>query len=71
MHQPLPQQRRPPQPEFVRRWLDIINTPAPHCCHTCRYYTSDGWCEHFNARPPDAFTQTENACPHWEDETPF
>lgn len=51
-------------------WEMMKNGP-PKFCHTCDFYFGNGVCDKHKMRPPDEFTQTENACEQWEQTIPF
>jgi hypothetical protein len=65
------QSKKPPEPEFLKRWRDWIKAGPPRCCHTCEHYKQGGRCAVFDMVPPPEFAATVNACHQWEQEIPF
>lgn len=59
---------RPAEPQFVIEWR---NRTAPKCCHTCDWYTKEGFCDFHKSEPPENFVNTQNACDSWIEELPF
>jgi hypothetical protein len=63
---------RPPEPAPLVFWRTHPGTPR--CCHTCAFYSVDGYCSEFEATPPDDHANTFDACDSWLDAdtyTPF
>jgi len=62
---------RPPAPQFVTDYRELVKAGPPKCCHTCESYGTDGLCTEFFMEPPAEFAATVDACPKWECEVPF
>lgn len=62
---------RPPEPEFLIQWRELMRAGPPKCCFTCDYYTKEGVCDVYDSRPPDGFASSVDACEHWIIEIPF
>lgn len=62
---------RAPKPEVLSQWEAWRAKGPPRFCWNCDHYTGHGSCLVFNTTPPLDFTQTEGACPKWEQELPF
>jgi len=62
---------RAPKPEVLSEWEAWRAKGPPRFCWNCDHYTGHGSCLVFNTTPPLDFTQTEGACPKWEQELPF
>ena len=60
---------RPAEPEYLIMWREQRKTP--HCCHTCAFYSEDGYCNKFGEAPPAEFANAHDKCQAWEDEVPF
>lgn len=63
--------QRTPTPERVLLYWEWQKNGPPKFCHTCDFYFGNGVCDKHKMRPPDEFTQTENACEQWEQTIPF
>ena len=62
---------RPPEPQFLIDYRELIKAGPPRCCFTCEYYGVDGLCVEFFMNPPAEFAETVNACPLWTQEVSF
>ena len=63
--------KRPPEPEYVRLWREWIAKGPPRCCYTCEHYQHDGRCQKFDMTPPPEFASTVDQCGDWRQELPF
>jgi hypothetical protein len=63
--------KRTSEPDFLIQYRELIKKGEPRCCHTCEHYNDIGHCERYDMRPPDEFTQTQDACPAWLYDIPF
>lgn len=62
---------RTPTPEKVLMYWEGQKNGPPKFCATCDNYLGNGSCDKHKMRPPDEFTQTEDACEEWVCEIPF
>lgn len=62
---------RTPTPEKVLMYWEWQKNAPPKFCATCDNYLGNGSCDKHKMRPPDEFTQTEDACEEWVCEIPF
>jgi hypothetical protein len=62
---------RPPEPEFLIQWRELMRAGPPKCCHTCENFSQSGHCLEFNMAPPEDFASTVDACDKWFEEIPF
>ena len=62
---------RTPTPEKVMMYWELQKNGPPKFCATCDNYLGNGSCDKHKMRPPDEFTQTEDACGEWVCEIPF
>ena len=63
--------KRPPEPQFLIDYRNLIEEGPPKCCHTCEMYGIDGLCTEFFMKPPAEFAAEVDACPKWERELWF
>ena len=62
---------RPPEPQFLIDYRELVKAGPPKCCHTCDYFNKSGHCMEFDMTPPDDFASTVNSCDKWIEELPF
>ena len=62
---------RPPEPQSVIQWRELVQSEPPRCCHTCDHYGKDGHCAEFDMKPPADFAGSIDACELWAEEVPF
>lgn len=62
---------RPPEPQFLIDYRELVKAGPPKCCFTCDWYTKEGACLEFGMTPPEDFASTVDACDQWVLELPF
>ncbi len=62
---------RPPEPEWLINWRELLRAWPPQCCHTCLHFDQSGRCLVFDMPPPEDFAGTVDACEQWVMEVPF
>lgn len=65
------QNKRPPEPEYIRLWREWLANGPPRCCYTCEYFDEHGRCVKFDMFPPGEFATAQDKCEDWVQELPF